>query len=375
VRRDLGFGETIVGRGMAIAAVVTLGAAALLVVAGLVWGLSAPRATVVREAPRPGAESLAAAGPSLASSGLSGTPVSSSAHPLAAAGVVNDAPLASPSPTAPEPTLTPTPVPSPTVAPSPSPVPSATPVSSLAASRANFGPPGARRPSADLPVVMFHYVGPLPPNPDIFRKDLTVSSELLEGVLKYLADQQATTVSFGDVLEHYAGGPELPKRSAILTFDDGYDNAYTEAFPLLQKYGMTGTFYIITDFVGRPNYLTWDQIVEMDAAGMTIGAHTLTHPDLTQISPAELRRQLVESKHALEEHLGHPVVHLSYPAGKYNAATIAATKAAGYATAVTVVHGLAHPASAPFEITRVRAHGADSAAALNARLTPASWRR
>jgi len=228
---------------------------------------------------------------------------------------------------------------------------------------------------ADLPIIMYHHVGPLPPNPDIFRKDLTVSPAVFEDELQHLADQGIETVSFDDLLEHYAGGPELPKRSVILTFDDGYDDSYEYAFPLLQQYGMTGTFYIVTDFVGRPGYLTWEQIQEMDAAGMQIAAHSATHADLSVVRAAELTRQLVEPKRALEEHLGHPVVHLAYPSGKYNTGTIVAAKAAGYKTAVTVVHGISHPSNAPYEVTRVRARGADTAAALTARMTPASWRR
>jgi peptidoglycan/xylan/chitin deacetylase (PgdA/CDA1 family) len=347
VRRDLGLGDAIFGRGLVVAAIVTLGSATLLVVAGLAWELSLLRTTVVSEAPPVAVTQLAAQRPRAQST----SPVT------VAEGTIVGPPE-------------PAPAPSPDASPLPPPMPS--PVVIV---RSEFGPSGARRPSAELPIVMFHYIGPLPPNPDVFRKDLTTSSSLFEGVLQYLVGQQATSVSLDDLLAHYAGGPELPKRAVILTFDDGYEDAYTEAFPLLRKYGMVGTFYVITDFVGRPGYLTWDEIAEMDAAGMTIGAHSLTHPDFTVIGPAELRRQLVEPKRALEEHLGHPVTHLAYPSGKYNAATVAASRAAGYATAVTVIHGLIHPATTPFELTRVRAHGADTAAALGARLTPASWRR
>ena len=66
-----------------------------------------------------------------------------------------------------------------------------------------------------------------------------------------------------DLFEHFAGGPALPKRSVILTFDDGYDDVYEHAFPLLMQRGMVGTFFITTDFVERPGYVTWDQIIEM----------------------------------------------------------------------------------------------------------------
>ena len=375
MRRDLGLRKVLLGRGLAVAAFATLGAATLLVVAGLAWELSLLRTTVVSEVPRVAAAQLVAQ----RSIAQPAAPVTDADADDAAdgesadpdpGGPATDALLGSPVPAADKPAPEPSPAPSPEASPSPVPV-----LSPAVIVRSEFGPSGARRPSAELPIVMFHYIGPLPPNPDVFRKDLTVSSSLFEGVLKYLVDQQATSVSLDDLLAHYAGGPELPKRSVILTFDDGYADAYSEAFPLLQKYGMVGTFYVITDFVGRPGYLNWEQIAEMDAAGMTIGAHSLTHPDFTLIGPNELRRQLVEPKRALEEHLGHPVVHLAYPSGKYNAATVAASRAAGYTTAVTVIHGLVHPAATPFELTRVRAHGADTAAALGARLTPASWRR
>jgi len=253
--------------------------------------------------------------------------------------------------------------------------PAAAPAPAAARVKPEPGPRGPPRASADVPIVMYHHIGPLPPNPDVFRKDLTVSADLFEQTISRLTDQQVETVTMADLLEHFAGGPELPKRAAILTFDDGYDDAYDYAFPLLKQYGMVGTFFIITDFVGRPGYLTWDQIQEMAEAGMEIEAHSLTHPDFTLINAAELRRQLTQSKAALEDHLGQPVRFMAYPAGKYNAAVMAATRAAGYAAAVTVIHGTHHVPSQDFELRRVRAHGADTVAGIVSRMTPVSWRQ
>jgi peptidoglycan/xylan/chitin deacetylase (PgdA/CDA1 family) len=107
---------------------------------------------------------------------------------------------------------------------------------------------------------------------------------------------------------------------------------------------------------------------------MEIGAHSTNHADFTTIGPNELRRQLVEPKRLLEESLGQPVRFLAYPAGKYNATVMAATRAAGYQAAVTVLHGTRHTPAQAFELRRVRAHGADTVGQIAARFTPAAWR-
>jgi peptidoglycan/xylan/chitin deacetylase (PgdA/CDA1 family) len=236
-------------------------------------------------------------------------------------------------------------------------------------------PRGPPRPSADVPIVMYHYVGPLPPNADVYRRDLTVSPDLFEQTLAKLADQGVETATMADLFEHFAGGQALPKRSVILTFDDGYDNAYEHAFRLLKAHKMVGTFFVTTDFVERPGYLTWAQIAEMADAGMEIAAHSANHPDFTKIGPNELKRQLAEPKAVLEEHLRQPVRFMAYPAGKYNPAVMAATRAAGYEAAVTVLHGTRHVPANAFELRRVRARGTDSVNEIVGRMTPATWRQ
>jgi peptidoglycan/xylan/chitin deacetylase (PgdA/CDA1 family) len=379
------------GPGLLVAVVATFGSATLLIAAGLGWDVTQSRTVVVTEvanaAPvRVMSSTETQAVPESQSEAHDGDADSadpSGPHPVVLtehaddhdhdheADAPDDHATAAAGPALREaPTAEATPVPAPAVAAEPAPTPAAP-----TGRRPDPGPRGAPRPVADVPIVMYHHIGPLPPNADVFRKDLTVSPALFEDQLQRFADQGIETVSLDDLMEHYAGGPSLPKRATILTFDDGYDDNYEHAFPLLQQYGMTGTFFIVTEFVGRPGYLTWDQIKEMDAAGMSIEAHSASHADLSKVGPAELRRQLVEPKSILEEQLGHPIRFLAYPSGKYNAGTIAATRAAGYVAAVTVVHGTSHPASAPFEVTRVRARGADTSAALVARMTPPAWRR
>jgi peptidoglycan/xylan/chitin deacetylase (PgdA/CDA1 family) len=239
----------------------------------------------------------------------------------------------------------------------------------------DFGPPGAPRATADVPIVMYHHVGLLPPNPDAIRRDLTVSPELFERTLEQLQEKGIGTVTMAELFDHFTGGPALPQRCAILTFDDGYDDNYEFAFQMLKQRGMVGTFFISTDFVERPGYLTWDQIKEMADAGMEIAAHSANHPDFRKLGPAELRRQLVEPKAQLEEATGKPVRFMAYPAGMYNPAVMAATRAAGYEAAVTVLHGTRHTPSLAFELRRVRARGADTAGEIVTRMTAASWRQ
>jgi peptidoglycan/xylan/chitin deacetylase (PgdA/CDA1 family) len=153
-----------------------------------------------------------------------------------------------------------------------------------------------------------------------------------------------------------------------ITFDDGYADAYEAAYPLLKKYGFKATFYIITGLVGKPRYLTWEQIAALAADGNAIGSHTITHPDLRVLNAQELRHQLVESKAEIEKRAGQQVRDFCYPAGFYNAAALAAVRDAGYATAVTTRYAWHLPAESPLELSRVRISGqmivADFASAL-----------
>jgi peptidoglycan/xylan/chitin deacetylase (PgdA/CDA1 family) len=231
------------------------------------------------------------------------------------------------------------------------------------------------RESAVLPIIMYHYLGPLPPNADAIRRDLTVLPANFDKQLQYFADREIETVPLDRLMDHLAGGPELPRRAVALTFDDGYADNYEHAFPLLKKHGMVATFFIVTDFVERPGYMKWAQLREMADAGMSIQAHSADHADFTKIGAAQLKRQLVDPKQKLEEALGRPIRFLAYPAGKYSPAVVAATKAAGYEAAVTVNHGILQKANAPFDLLRVRARGTDTVEHLAARFTPASWRR
>jgi peptidoglycan/xylan/chitin deacetylase (PgdA/CDA1 family) len=365
VRSGFSFRDILLGSGLVIAVTMILSVAAVLAGLGLVLELSDARVVVITQR-----KTTLVASQAAESSGHASVEDGDDAERDPSAdpeGVHADAP------TGPEVVVGDEPVPdsSPEAAveASPSPVP---PVARV---KPTPGPRGARRSTADLPIVMYHHVGPLPPNPDIYRRDLTVSPDLFERTLVRLAEQGVETVTMADLFEHFAGGTALPKRAVVLTFDDGYDDNYEHAFRLLRQHDMVGTFFVTTDFVERPGYLTWSQIAEMADAGMEIAAHSSNHADFTKVGPNELRRQLVEPKAILEHHIKQPVRFLAYPAGKYNPAVMAASRAAGYEAAVTVLHGTRHAPGNAFELPRVRARGADSPTEIVTRMTPASWRQ
>ncbi|WP_130862173.1 polysaccharide deacetylase family protein [Bacilliculturomica massiliensis] len=106
--------------------------------------------------------------------------------------------------------------------------------------------------------------------------------------------------------------------SVVLTFDDGYEDNYTELYPVLQKYGAKATVFLISDQIGKPGYLSREQIREMSASGLvSFQSHTKTHRDLTTLTEADVRTEFRYSKYVIESITGKPVKAISYPEGQY----------------------------------------------------------
>ena len=234
-------------------------------------------------------------------------------------------------------------------------------------------PDGVAR-TLQVPILMYHYVSVPPDGADIYRRDLSVTPALFESDLKFLTDAGYHAITLDDLLYALAQGRELPAKPVILTFDDGYQDNYTNAFPLLEKYDMVGHFFVISDFVNqeRPGYMTWPQIEEMAAAGQRFGSHSRDHPSLKGQSDDYLVWQALGGKEALEEHLGQHPRWISYPAGQYDDRTIAVYESAGYWGGLTTQQGATHTLDDIFELKRVRVRGSHTAADLG-RLLALDW--
>lgn len=186
----------------------------------------------------------------------------------------------------------------------------------------------------DVKVFMYHHVGPLPDKADEIRKGLTVSEQEFEQQIKYLSEQGYKIMSLAK-LDEAISKKNLPKKVVVATFDDGYDDNYNYALPILKRYGAAGTFFIIAGKVGKSEYMNEDQVKEISNAGNEIGSHSVNHPSLEKYRGETLKGELVKSKQTLEELISKPVISFCYPAGKYNDQTIVAVKDAGYKYAVT----------------------------------------
>ena len=163
---------------------------------------------------------------------------------------------------------------------------------------------------AKVPIMMYHAV-----SDDLWGiSGLFVSPTDMEKQLQYLADNGYTPIWFED-LAHI----ETVEKPVILTFDDGYDDNYTNLFPLLKKYKMKATVFMITGSIGAEHYLTEKQIREMAESGLvSFQSHTVTHPDLGQCTAEELDAEMLESKAALAELTGKEPFVLCYPMGKWS---------------------------------------------------------
>jgi peptidoglycan/xylan/chitin deacetylase (PgdA/CDA1 family) len=232
-------------------------------------------------------------------------------------------------------------------------------------------PPDGVERVARVPIVMYHYISEAPPESDRIRKNLSIPPQLFEQHLQYLKGHGYATVSLHQLLLHLTRGEPLPANPIILTFDDGYRDNYENAFPLLQKYGYTATFFLITNFIdeGRPSYLTWEQVKALAEAGNEIGAHSRDHPDLRGRDIDFLVWQILGAKEAIQNGAGITPRFFSYPSGKYDENVVKVLASAHYWGAVTVKQGVEQSSQRPLELERIRIDGSYGADELDWLLT------
>ena len=183
---------------------------------------------------------------------------------------------------------------------------------------------------------------------------LSIPIDDFDTQMKFLADSGCITITPEELYAGLNGEIELPPKPVLITFDDGYIDNYNNAFPILKKYGLRATIFVIPSFTSvYPNYLTWEQLKEMEENGITIQSHTLTHPKLEELPDDEIRNELINSKSMLEENLGHPVEFLAYPTGTYNLHIAGIAQDVGYKGAFTIKYGIVDKGSNFFALERV----------------------
>lgn len=203
-----------------------------------------------------------------------------------------------------------------------------------------------------VPIIMYHSVS-LNPAPE---NRLAVSIQAFERQMCFLKKHRYNVLPLEELAALIKDKKKIPPRTLAITFDDGYKNNYSFAFPVLKRYGLPATVFVIINEVNRPDRLSWEQIKAMQDSGIIIiGSHTLGAQPLVNIkSESELKREIFDSKKILEEELGRPVNMFSYPEGRFNAKIKKLVIDAGYKLAVATSPGKKFPDDDLLALKRLR---------------------
>jgi peptidoglycan/xylan/chitin deacetylase (PgdA/CDA1 family) len=216
-----------------------------------------------------------------------------------------------------------------------------------------------------VPILMYHVIAPPPPGvayPDLYVKPADFTAQM-----RWLDRHGFHPVTLQRVYDHWTKGAPLPSRPIVLSFDDGYLSQYTRAYKTLLPYRWSGVENLEVNFLQPYSGLRPWRVRKMIAAGWEIDAHTLTHPDLTRVSDAQLVSEVAGSRAAIRNRFHVPVNFFCYPAGRYDAHVVAEVQRAGFLAATTTNYGLARPPSL-FTLDRIRINGSDGLAGFAAKL-------
>lgn len=179
-------------------------------------------------------------------------------------------------------------------------------------------------PSRCIPVLTYHSL-------DESHSVISTSVATFKKQMEYLWKECYQTLPLSEVASFIHQRKAFPEKGIVITFDDGYKNVYTDAFPILEQYGFNATIFLITEYCGKLNnwpgqslsikrspLLSWPEIREMSNYGFEFGAHTLTHPDLDLIPIQQAEQEIIQSKVMIQDHLSTEVKVFAYPYGRYN---------------------------------------------------------
>jgi peptidoglycan/xylan/chitin deacetylase (PgdA/CDA1 family) len=225
-------------------------------------------------------------------------------------------------------------------------------------------------PTVSIPIMLYHFIRVADPR-DRTGVVLSVKPSDFAAQLDWLRSHGVRSLTPDEVFTAVQTGRQPVGRVVLLTFDDGFADFATTAAPLLASRGFTGIDYVVSGFIGTPGFMSALQLHAVERMGMHIGAHTVHHLPLADVSPATLVAEVTQSKSALEQLLGHPVIDFSYPYGSFNAAVEAQVRAAGFRTAVTTLPGLTQLVADPFGLHRNHVNGGETVPQFVATVAPA----
>ncbi len=192
-----------------------------------------------------------------------------------------------------------------------------------------------------------------------------ISPERFAGQMNYLAEKGYRVLPLDNVPFYLQHGKPFPPKCVVLTFDDGFKDNYIYSYPILGELGFHATIFLVGSYIGGRELpvfsrhkggclpLSWSEVEEMSRNGISFGAHSLTHPELTRLAQTEVESEVLGSKKLIEDKLGKEVKLFCYPRGDFDERVKAIVAESGFSGACTTRPGATHLRSDPFALRRV----------------------
>lgn len=214
---------------------------------------------------------------------------------------------------------------------------------------------------------MYHRIVP-PSEAGNSLRSLIVPPDVFASQMATLARAGWRTITLAQLADDLANGRRPAARTFVITFDDGYDDGFIYALPILQRHDFVATYFIVTGRLDRPRNLTSDHVKALASAGMEIGDHTVGHLDLPALPLAAMRLQIENAAETIQGLIGSRPKTFAYPFGSDNSAVSAEVARAGFAMAVTNLEGVGESSWNRLNVARLRVGPSTTAAMLLAML-------
>jgi len=181
------------------------------------------------------------------------------------------------------------------------------------------------RKNKNVVALMYHAIAP-----ERTKDTYTISYPDFREHMNYLSEHGYTCILADEYQTSLLGKKTLPQKTVLLTFDDGHASDYHVVLPVLKEFGFSATFFVTTDWIDTPGYMTSSEIAELKASGMSVQSHAKTHVFLNELDCKGIDEELADSKKRLERIIGDEVIYISFPGGRYNDDVIICAKKLGY---------------------------------------------
>lgn len=206
-----------------------------------------------------------------------------------------------------------------------------------------------------VPILLYHYIEYVQDKNDKIRQSLDIPPDILTSQIETLKNAEYSFINAHDLVLALQGKLKLPQNVVMLTFDDGYMDFYTDAYPILKKEQVKAVEYVVADFLNRPNFMFTFQLQEIAKDPLVeIGAHTMDHVWLKGMVRQNAEYQIAESRKDLQNITKLPIESFAYPYGAFDQQAISIAREAGFTNAVSTVPGVDNTTDTRYFLYRIR---------------------